>query len=182
MTRICAEGCARKQARYSGRGWFLNQESRKAGRVLSRQGAKREVAVGSGSRQGTGDSAGRWTRRGLMGGGRGRWGSGEWGVAGQPQRPKKGRQGNVGQAFLPARVCQRRQECPRHTGAQSSLPVGSPGRAGSPGSAGGLEDEDEDEDDWSGLMRFCRPFFSFRQSVGTKCGDEAYPTKRGDKV
>mgnify|MGYP003616412938 CR=1 FL=1 len=117
-----------------------------------------------------------------MGGGRGRWGSGEWGVAGQPQRPKKGRQGNVGQAFLPARVCQRRQECPRHTGAQSSLPVGSPGRAGSPGSAGGLEDEDEDEDDWSGLMRFCRPFFSFRQSVGTKCGDEAYPTKRGDKV
>jgi hypothetical protein len=24
--------------------------------------------------------------------------------------------------------------------------------------------------------------FRFRQSVGIKCGDEVYPTKRGDKV
>ena len=29
---------------------------------------------------------------------------------------------------------------------------------------------------------FQPPIFSFRQSVGTRCGDEAYPTKRGDKV
>ena len=33
------------------------------------------------------------------------------------------------------------------------------------------------------MRRLCHVNWdSFRQSVGTKCGDEVYPTKRGDKV
>jgi hypothetical protein len=40
------------------------------------------------------------------------------------------------------------------------------------GSAGGLEDEDEDEDDWPGLMRFCRFRFRIRQGVETRCVDK----------
>jgi hypothetical protein len=71
------------------------------------------------------DAVGNQLRWGSMGVDRGRWGSG----AGQvPAKARKHRakpsrlaaameRGSVGQAFLPARACPRRQECPRHFGA-----------------------------------------------------------------
>jgi len=114
-----------------------------------------------------GDTLDSQPRRGSMGVGSGRWGSGAGEVPAEARQPAGGgrprlaaamERGSVGQTFLSALVDVRRQECPRHTGAPFgdpvaacrylSIPAGSSGSPGSSGSAGSawLEDEDEDEE------------------------------------
>ena len=100
-------------------------------------------------------------------------------MSGQSRCSREGlkKAGSAGQACLPAQASADRNV--RATLGQHSAMVGDPVAAcrrlsisaGSTGRHGstGLEDED----DWSGLMHFCRSRFHFRQSVGTKCGDEA---------
>jgi hypothetical protein len=59
---------------------------------------------------------------------------------------------------------------------------GSAGSSGSTGARGRERGRGRGRTGLLGCDTTSRPIFSFRQSVGTKYGDEAYPTKRGDKV